>query len=269
MKYERLEDAATFINERLRRAGYLRDIETICVHGAPESPLLADTAAGLVTEAQIANDKLVINTLNKLLNGIEALQKQLLAQEGRIKQLQRERPRSRDTSPSATKSHSRPSASPTPVPPIAITAQPAPALNRPQSRSIRKPIIDRAAQAQLRKYRLFIHHLRSQLRTSSRNTRPQDLTWHQVALPDVKKRPIPPVTTDLSKSLCSLTKQHAASQAALKDAKTFIEDANRYVYTRFVLDLRPSPPQSPHTSRDPALAELFRDWHEIRRILVT
>ncbi|AET38605.1 uncharacterized protein Ecym_3096 [Eremothecium cymbalariae DBVPG len=307
-KFDRIQDASEYINGELKRKGYLKESETILFHattsgsltsaaGASQTATAAPATAAThdspplmdeeTTMALLTNDKLLINTFNKLLNSVSALQAQLLEQEARIKLLEHQRhhdhvkgQRARERSPlprrTMTPPHAFSASAPTSPPPAGAARAPAaaPAWAPPRQH--------RPAQAQLRKQQLLVDQLRAQLKTASRGpSQPLDVTWHGPSLPSLGPATgdAPPLT-DLSVCMRKLAEEHSGTVAALRKAKGLIEEANRYVYTRFVLDLAPPPAPPPARAPgrgpgeahlpgggDPELDELARDWHEIRTLL--
>ncbi|ADJ41744.1 AGR294C-Ap [Eremothecium gossypii ATCC 10895] len=251
MKFDKVQDALAYVNEQLRRKGFLRESEALRLR--PH----ADDDAGLL---QLADDRRAINTINKLLNRVAALEAQLRAQESRVPRERSARDRSPRRSPP---SRSPPPRSPPPRSPRSPPPRSPASAPVGRARTFRP---DRAAQAQLRRLQLRVDQLREQLHAASRAGGPPDVTWGApLPLPDPAADP-PGPQADLPTALADLAREHTAAAAALRDAKLLLEHTNRYVYTKFVLGLRPDLPPPP-LPEDPDLRELLRDWDEIRALL--
>ncbi|CUS22581.1 LAQU0S06e01288g1_1 [Lachancea quebecensis] len=248
-RFSSIHDAASYVNEELHRRALLPASQKLRFRSTDDKALQPQLAS-------VNNDKLVINTIHKLL---KALDRAELASE--------------------TDSIETPEL-PSPKP------KPAPARISPYKTKVVKPT-SRHTLASLRRYEVTIEQLRDKLRLDG-----PDLTWQISPLPE----PSVHVTSDdssrdqdagtVSVLLRKLIAHRAGSEKVLAAVTEFLQASNSFLYTRCVHNCECSvpppiaiaPTQENATEQDSAepaeleehlskLQELVDDWHDIAQLL--
>lgn len=241
VKFDKINEACDYINERLKRKGFLKkdDFLKISTDNLNE-----------ITLENLSNDRLLINTLNKLLNNLESLELKLIAQNERIKQqdveiLKREAVKVNTKVIEKIK------------PPIVIKP-----LNKPSSKPLKQgKLVIRNLQVQLKKYEVIIEQLRNQLKQRNKN----DLTWEinpNISI-DVAQEQFTLSTTDISQELNKKINECKHLKITIRILADFMKETNSYLFTRFVLMMDKPKPKIPKLMGNDELDELVKDWFEI------
>ncbi|SCV00645.1 LAMI_0G06414g1_1 [Lachancea mirantina] len=255
-RFSRVHDAAQYVNDQLRARNLVADSQRLCFASVDDTQLGSQLA-------RIQNDKLVINTIHKLLQA-------LADAESAIEEV----------------SHGE---SQTPIPAVAAAAAPAAAASVPRvARRVSKPR-PRQTIAAARRQQLALEQLRARVADPDR-----DRTWwcaeSSLARPDETEldadhvtsapSPLPQAESRLLRRV--LEREHL-SELALRNLATFLHDANGFLYTRCVHQCeRELPKRIDLASEDTdgiadvsettdavtlRLQELVNDWHDIAALL--
>lgn len=248
-RFPSIHDAASYVNEELHRRALLPASQKLRFRSTDDKALQPQLAS-------VNNDRLLINTIHKLLKALD-----------RAEQVP-------ETGPAEAVEL------PSPKP------KPAPARASPPKTKVVKPT-SRHTLASLRRYEVTIEQLRDKLRLDG-----PDLTWQVSPLPEpsahvtsnkLTRDQDPDATTALLRKLIA---HRDGSEKALAAVTEFLQASNSFLYTRCVHNCECSVPppvaiaQKQEKAEEPDLVapielaeclgklqELVDDWHDIAQLL--
>ncbi|SCU90497.1 LADA_0F04522g1_1 [Lachancea dasiensis] len=242
-KFSSIHDAARYVNEELHRRSVLPASRKLLF------PTIDDTLEPQL--ARINNDKLIINTIHKLLKRLDE------AEDATVEDLT---PKDHTLDIDDNGSFS-----------VKARGTSENKVVKPDSRH---------AQVSLRRYEVTLEQLRSRLKQKG-----PDLTWSTQPIPEQQtKKPSVEANGDEATTvlLGSLIHHKAVSAAVLGHMIDFLQSCNGYLYTRCVHDCGCQLPPKiqldlPDNSRKDAesglsetvqkLQELLNDWYDIAKLL--
>lgn len=242
-KFSSIHDAAQYVNDELHRHALLPASQKLRFRSTDEAALVPQLAG-------VNNDKLVINTIHKLLKTLKEAEQRTI------------------TVPESPKIRV------SPRPTLLDTAKTQPA----QSASKR---VSKHTQASLRRYEVTVEQLRDRLRLEG-----PDLTWHTVPLkPDESQEEksrdeARDEANTTSLLLQELLEHRELASKALQTVLLFVQASNSFLYTRCVHNCEcavPEPVKIPNITQKEnnselattldKLQELVDDWRDIAALL--
>lgn len=288
-KFETIADAVWYLNEQLRKRGYLREEEEEKLRFSSEGQdadeeSAASSATSSVSHEQLANDKRAVNVIHKLLQRVDVLQERLEEQDEHLRRSKRAT--TRDARLPAVRSS-------------AAAGGNAPRRIAKITRIQYRDKDTRHLEATIRRLQLQTEEQAFQLRQHTESER-RDVTWG-AAPPSSRDTPAACDTSSGSDGsetldmLCSnlqhVTETNETLTRDLALALRLISAMNKTIYTRYILRLATDKTQgdeygrsdggsdgdndeyhdhagdlgcTPSQCSDPVLAELARDWSDIR-----
>lgn len=285
VKFDKIAEAAAYINDRLVKKGFIKSNEKLLFNSvnyevlvSNDKPNVDDTngvngenprhhsvesdsknempSAGLISMSMINNDKLVINTMHKLLKALEKT-------EERCQLVHKSVPSDvapiKESPPAPERIRTAPYRISKPI----VTKVPAPPL--PKSK-------DKSQLVQLRRYKIMVEQLRLQLHGKANKS---DVTWSSSsAIMGSANNEAQTKADNASDLLRKLIQENSVNNRVMYHLYLFLELVNKYVYSKFVLQIDCDTPEripldreTTSTTTTQELQELVNDFYEIIDLL--